>query len=660
MEFENLVQYFEDIIEQYAPYKNKTDYQVFISFLKDNFYKYLYEDVPSDFKTLYEDNYILPSVYNNLLVSFGVHQEVIEQMSLDEKFIFINALSDFYRIKGSIEFFKRVGQSFYDLFNVYELFIDYDIDPNDGEKKWLLKPYLVYKDSNVTDEPKSLPYIDVFNTVPSLLISPQRLTELNENNQLILPIKSNLVLLDYTIIQYADALNKLIVCTFLKEYGEYVVELYFQDRIFSMKLKDVFYVWYYLMTRYFGTSWLSNKSTFFVHYRTSANPYTLEDIDRFVQEYQQLETVDEIYDFYRDKISSVLGTAGQYPSMTEENMFTSISTTNLEFANYINERILTSTDRHREIRFITDEIYNSLILYERKQQFDPMFQKYYRTFLESLPNLIVDPKNTTSYVILYNFKPYHVELVSEYRQYIVSDDKFNRTTPNDSNYSFVSKLLHNDFVSELMHEVTFSLEIPKWSALDTVSTIEFDTDISKYNELKLEDRLKNVISKYSTSVIQLAENSNFASELVKNTKMPLIDNLVISILKSYFDENKINDFIQTSQSIDEASVLQLAQNNTHLFNLIENSKLSIIDDTVLKFTKSYMEQRFLNDDISLGTNIDASSVISMGVNSNIKMDTLDLIEKYLALNIEIYQDLNTEIKESMSLSDTFEIEKTTS
>jgi hypothetical protein len=106
--------------------------------------------------------------------------------------------------------------------------------------------------------------------------------------------------------------------------------------------------------------------------------------------------------------------------------------TNSVIITYINNRISNSSiGKQAEINLILTELYSSLLLYSSMYTGDMYFPQYVDYFLRYLPQVLINPENTTSHRILYNLKPYHVELYSIYNTGVRCQDKFNQVFIDD-------------------------------------------------------------------------------------------------------------------------------------------------------------------------------------------------------------------------------------
>ena len=250
MDKNQLIEYFENYIKKYPPYENDKMFSGLSNYLVDYYYDDVYNKVPIELKDLFESQELITFVYDKFLIVIGVTQEIINKLNYNEKIIFLRSLSDFRRYKGTVEFIRKIGRSFTDSFNVYELYIDYD-----SIEGWCFKPVIVYQDENLEIVNEIISYQKIYDSVPGFFIDKQQMENLRLTNQVTLPIKSNILLLDQKIVDNISVLNNLIILTFLKEYSESYVNIYFTNIQFTLSFKVINYLWYYFTTKYYGTNW---------------------------------------------------------------------------------------------------------------------------------------------------------------------------------------------------------------------------------------------------------------------------------------------------------------------------------------------------------------------------------------------------------------------
>lgn len=439
MEHSQVVTYFEEYLKRYTVYKNSKMYNALIDYLKDNFTKNIYEDIPSTLKNLYEDNTVDVKIHDRLLQGLGVPKKVISKLSSNDKMLFFNNLSDFYRIRGDIDFFSKVSALFlYSTFDVYELYIDYD----EVDDEWYFIPYLIIQNIEGGEKPGKILYNHVYNEIPSLLINKAQLEHYRINNEIILPIKSNIVLLNYLFSYEANSLLSLIVATFVNQYKDIPIDIYFTDSVFTLTLKTFYITWFYILLKNYNTSHLGEiPLQWLVEYSSSMTPYDLDNMDELLAEYSEIKNAREAREFYTSHIENVFKTLTRPIKYTHESLEPYIDHS---FVTYINDRVSQATGTNDVVyNDILNELLNSFILHTSMST-DAMFNKYSEYFINSLTRIRLDPKSTSSYVLLNNFKPFHTELLTQHKDIIFSDNKFDVTTPDDESYRFLIEMQKAD------------------------------------------------------------------------------------------------------------------------------------------------------------------------------------------------------------------------
>lgn len=569
MDKDQIVQYFQKYIETYPAYKDDKLFLGISNYLVDYFYDDLYDNLPSELKTLYENQELQSNVYDKFLIAIGVPKQVIEKLSYKEKIVFLKSLSDFRRYKGTIDFIRKVGKSFDDTFNVYELFIDYNEESSD----WVFKPVIIYKDNDLKEVQEEIDYQTVYDSLPNFIVPKEQLENLRLNSQITLPIKSNILLLDEQIVTDISLLRNLIISTFLKDYRDNYITIYFTDVQYSLSIGTIYYAWYYLTCKYYGTPWLSISDTaYMLQFNDFSNPFSVYDLKDLLSEYEGLENNQDIDLFYNNYFE-IFAQYVQSESLTVEQMGERLGNLDDAFSLYLNQRISGAADQNKEIDLIINEIYNSLIYYRDTygttigaSSTDP-FIEYFDYFLESLPQLTIDPKDTTSYTLIYNFKPYHTELLSNISNVLTYDDKLNSVILSDSR-SFHFDMIKFELLS-LIDERYVNLELYKQSSLSLVSGYE-TIDVSLNMDENLSEQLGDVLRD-----MLLLEYVSFNSSIGN-----------VSVLDISDFKEKIDIIKDAASGLDFVSVFKILNsiNNDESLNLDISYFISIFQDLVEEFT----------------------------------------------------------------------------
>jgi hypothetical protein len=606
MDKEQIKEYFEKYIDTYPAYKRDKLFSGLMSYLVDYYYDDLYNKVPSELKMLYEDQELQSNVYDKFLIAIGVPKQVINKLNFNEKIIFLKSLSDFRRYKGTVDFVRKIGKSFDDTFNVYELYIDFD----HVSSEWVFKPVIIYRDTDLKEVKEKIPYQEVYDSLPNFLIHQDQLENLRINNQVTLPIKSNILFLDEQIVTDISLMRNLIISTFIKDYKDNYVNIYFSDSQYSLTINTIYYAWYYLACRYYNTPWIKVPgSAYMLQFDNFRNPFTVYDLNDLLSEYEGLKDNQQIDLFYKNNFEPFAQYI-QSENITVEDMGGKLQNLNSTFSYYLEKRITDSLDEQKEINMIINEIYNSLIYYRDTYSTgigvsvnDP-FIEYFDYFLESLPQLTIDPKDTTSYILIYNFKPYHTELLSNVSNVLTYKDKFNSVILSDNKW-FHFEMIKYELLG-LIEERYIQLELYKQSDIKIVSgyetidlTLRFSDNIEEQigdvaRDMLLLEYIVTTIGQEGVSIIEISDLKE-KIDLIKNTSSQLDYQSLFKILDSISREDNLGismEFLITSLS-DHLSNLEMFDEfeTIPMKNMVGSVPiLSVLSNNLIKMNKLFSYQ----------------------------------------------------------------------
>jgi hypothetical protein len=456
--------FFERYISTYAPYTNTVVYDTLINNLTDYYFNQVYNNVPFELKELFESFTITSEeTFNKLLVNIGVPQTVIESMNYDDKFVFLKAMANFEQYKGTVSFAQKLGLTYSetDQVNIYELYIDYD---HNSPSDWVLKPIIIYRwESEGSSLPiltESIDYLEVYNSVPSLLIHPDELTSLRNSEQILLPIKSNILLVEYNLVRTIRLLYDLYVLVYLKTFKNVLLPIYFKDRTILSSLRNIYFAWYYLVMRYFDCGYSAVSKIVGQDIIKFAYDETIPDTDipnlinlqEYQNTYDQLESKDdngiirfdtplsnnpvERDNFYKNTLFTKLFKPHQASDeVTVSTMYGKLYAVDPILAEYLNEKILSYDNLEEQKieigKLLTDMKYTFITFNKNKTEeyvSDSVLSEGFKLastqFMNYLPEISIDPRDTITYIILYNLKPYHVELLTKYSSSIAVNDIF--------------------------------------------------------------------------------------------------------------------------------------------------------------------------------------------------------------------------------------------
>jgi hypothetical protein len=431
MKLEDFQEYFDLFITNYLPFKDKEIYQTISNYLLDYYFVHSYSDIPDAFKQAYEEQVIPVEFYDSILMSNGFPDYIVSKLSLNDKYILLQSFMDFNRYKGTLESIRKVSASFDDTFNVYELYLDYKItnpnDPETVEKKWdwVFVPDLVYKNPELEDSLTGnvFKYSDITDKTKYYLVSKETVEELRKTENILLPIKTNLIVMDYKGLYKHSTLLTLYSSIILNYFKDFTIILYLKDGQYKTSFKNFYKAWYYIFLKAFDIKFSALDGSYIIYnFDDVIFPFDLTQLHIIKSEYEKISTKTELVAF-QEKYIDVFKTYSVKNEQTSEDLVTSyrldLPPSLLE---YLDTRLKISSDSEDVI----SELYNSLITWMYSlQSIHDEYREFLNIFIKQLPLLQVSIQDTTSYLLINHFKPYHVEIVlNEANNSLYVKDKF--------------------------------------------------------------------------------------------------------------------------------------------------------------------------------------------------------------------------------------------
>jgi hypothetical protein len=623
MDHLDIVKFFDEYIKKFPAYSNNNTYSTFIDYISKNFTKELYTNIPLIFKELFENNYINIELYDVLLSNIGIPKNVLSKLSINNKILFFKNLTDYFKYKGNITFFDKVSKLFpYQTFDIYELYIDYDED----NTEWVFKPKNIIRNTTNDLIENSLDFDEIYNKIPSFLINQNQLDFYKSSNNIILPVKSNIILLNYSDSYNINELVNLINATFIKTFGNNIFTCYFLDNQFNISLKEFYLLWYYLLLRFNDTNFSSVPLKFVIEYTEGNNPFSIYDLDDLLDKYNSISNSKDAIDFYKEYLENYFLT---YSLKDEINYVDLEYLIPEEILTYINEKLAISVELNVDYNTLLTELLNSLIMFSMQDGQDEYFIKYSEYLINDLTRITFNIKESNSYVLLYNFKPYHTELIS----------------------SYISKIIIN-------------------SKLDTI--IPYSTKINFLMSLELADSLNNLDYIYQKIVYNYLENNTpIDSSKIKSISIPIINEYILqfsnifNIKLNNLDYNELIDILLNFRcSLDNSyinlNIIDYNSTNNYNYIVISNLILSYVYILKLNFELQDNLNLILQDsnltinnyikDLSFDPNLisDFQYVNSLKINSDNILFNDNNINSFL--NFKLNDILITFLKENLNIT----------
>lgn len=615
----DLQDFFTRYLKKYTPYKDQNFFNGFIDSLQTGYYENLYNQIPNLFKQMFEDSVIPEDIYSQILIAIGVSEHIVKKMSFSEKVVFQRFLSDFEKYKSTHKFVINLATAFSERISISELWITKNDDGN-----WVFRPVNLYAYDKSIIQTEDILYQEIYNGMPNFFISEEQLQEKYNNNELILPIKSNMLLINNNQAVKSSEIANLIGQIIISNLGYEEIDLNFSSKNISVELRTIMYTWIYLYTLYFNADWDKYPRTLLNLFNTDKIRYPLTSIKLLIEEYNNIDSAYDAELWYNKWIGDKFKT--YYEKQTNinlESMYDHINSENKELASYISSFIgdLTPEDEEyrKTVKQLMDEIYYSLLVYANMSK-NEIINKYFDYLLITLPQIIINPpEDSITYDILYNMKPYHTELVSTNLDSVVADGNLENISPYDDINEFVLKIIQAS-IYEQEEEMYFKItavyqdSLPILSAKKiavVINPIEYVSTICEFIESFLLFLRKISIISISTSKYMKVENEELSSS-----------NVIYNAFRHKVPLKREEDFIieEKSRNKTRSRISSICSISEEILNMCKTQKIKFEDPLISNYND------YFNDNSSL---VKSENYKNNDSNSNIDFYITDEFELYI-------------------------------
>ena len=436
-----------------------------ISSTETNYYVWFNYDGTSE-EPIIDNRVGIEIPYDDDSSSSDITQKIIAELNLtDEFYVNINGV-DMLQIQaaehGPVMDEASCGTTALDVRTITE---------GKAPGAWILRPRPIYIHPKTEQLTEVFSYQAAYNKIPTLLVPEDQLEELNQNEQIVLPTKSNIILMDYTQSIDASYFNTLIFTILMETIGEDSFSVYLtgSDGTTTITYNTAIFLWYYLLAKYYNVTLEGVSLAIHIVMGTNkATDYSLEDIVEIQKAYDNIKTRNDLISFYNEYITERFTRLYEAEKPTVHGMSETLRKIDAEFWEYIEHRLAGAENQEQDIRFLLDEIYASLVLSFDQYSDRPLIYKYIPVLLQFITQVTTNIKVTDSYKIVYNLKPFHTELLDLAHNKIEINDKFNALLLDDQQYT-----IFNLALADLLHmadEAIFSF-VPKKDG-DSLSLID--------------------------------------------------------------------------------------------------------------------------------------------------------------------------------------------
>jgi len=362
--------------------------------------------------------------------------------------------------------------------------------------------------------------MDIYLRADYYYVTENELEYLYQRQEIILPIKTNLLLVDFFLSYNNSSTYKQLLNTIvLNHYKDNTVTLYFYDNLadlsldkycqdiyqssntiifdnssieFKLSLSQLIKLYYYVYLKYYNVEFgIIPLMQMPIITESSSFPYLISDLDRLINDYNNIQNVDDMTKYFnlyiRNPFLCYCQTNTELTVIDLENILISESPLIMKsIIEYINKRIETnaSLTKLNNYKSILDEIKYSFITHIYNLS-NSTYNSYLFDILFSLPTIIQRDNETTYYKMLYEYKPFHTQLISNYRIRVVSDDKMNIITQDDDFANKISDIKPSiQPISETIQKyLTINIESEQLVTSNHLYKIEIINNDNKLNAL---------------------------------------------------------------------------------------------------------------------------------------------------------------------------------
>lgn len=589
--YDNFITYFDRLVKSYAPYKTNKTYQSICALLKDNFFKDSYSTIPLNLTTYVEDQKIESGLYYNLLVGNGYRRDFVKELGIGDKETILDKLMHYQNYSGTLYHFKRICSCFRDKFDVYELYGDtrvYTEEDGKLKRRWVMVGNPIYLVSNPEDivDDRINDYDEIYNGTPEYFIST---TQLNYwyflAGAIVLPFKTNLVLLVWQNMTEFSILDTIIMATAYSQFQYEYVNVTINNINYDLTIGDVYQLWHYCLI--YASGELNNFKTTIknVIFGISANPpYTLtpglgNSIEKVIDAYNNIidkETSDYfIKNFINDNYSQYISNSALTITNIRKKLVFKLNSIVVDYFEYLINSAVNKINGIYAALSVLETIIDDFIS-TSENPLVGQYQKYLKLLL-SKPT--TNLKDTITYKLLYEFKPYHTRFIEKNKTKISSKDKLDNAFIKDRVY-FVHHVWETSAIC-----ISYSYDFKKIYRGKYFMEYDKQTFSGKCTDYNL--KIGDLIS-FSSSEMDIVEGQcskvqiidiTVNNDIVTNEQY----NLILNIKK---DTNP--DY---SKFINSVSNKILNQNEDDAYNylLSENENINFQYELMLKYLNDYIE-----------------------------------------------------------------------
>lgn len=494
---------------------------------------------------------------------------------------------------------------------IYRIYLDriYIGDPiavrNFKIKRWVFLPEAIFTAPGMTQPPDYFNYESVYRDTKRYFVSAEYLTSQYRGDNLVLPIKSNLLFLDYKKYREVNTFNNLLAAIFLKTFYDERLIIHFTDGDYSISLGKLYKLWYYILMKFYNYDFvdMSPLNIVSLNIYNSNFTYTLTDIPKLIEDYKLVTEYDpeinniistsEYSKYYFESISSKLIMETDIKTDLSLNEYKIIleNEVGLNLISYIENRIENcgSELKDYEYNFILNEIYDSLITWSiqsvinsQTPTIETPISKNIEYFIKNLSFISYPISMSPTYNLIMFLKPYHVELIKEINEYLKIKDIANSAIIDSSSIRNILLLFLRastlSISEDIFHTIIYNNITP--NNTDDMGAESLTITHGRIYNLKHLIKTFNKVSAnlYSFMVYYIEEIIAEPNSVHVIFKLyPIVKDLVFAISNIRYDVNYTNTNILQIANLIIESINVINSSTTIIGHNINIPQINVLD-----------------------------------------------------------------------------------
>lgn len=521
---ENISDFLEKLKQQLSQFtdNNSLIVSILIDLIENETITDIYEKIPDDIEKVLTagDFFESEKIVKNILITYGIDKEVVDQLSIDDLQKILKLLPLFIKSPSTPVLYKSILDIFHSDIYAAELLLVYD---KTGNNVYLVPDWINEPPDSIKEKYKTIDYNIAYNKIPELLISRETWIEQFQNNKAISPIRTNIIFFTAENSNKINIINEIIAQIVYNYLKNSTFTFILNDKKYVINFEDSIKLYYYIVALFFNLEYLTinQPASITLTYSSENTAFTYNDIETLINYQKNVKdkkSFTEYYNYIKQHYHTI--TKSQPTQYTFDELQSDLYSKYSDLIQQLNSIYNSSSNKKTDlIRILTQYKHQLAYNYRNIEYFSIFLDTYIYTYISQI-------SDAPEFTLLYYYKPYHVlifDLLSDYLS-IVINDKLDALFIDDSKFNFLFQFLYVDFFyfRDIVTVVSQIYQSERYNIND-VSQYSLDIIIKEYI---------NIIDKLFMTFYQQHIDFQYFRDLLSN---------IINIPKS--DRITINDIL---------------------------------------------------------------------------------------------------------------------